>query len=702
MTKGIASGGTFPIGVTEVEYCYTSASGYTVCCNFNVTVEDDEAPKITCPADITTLTCLQPLPDPMTASEMINAGLLTDNCGITSLESSDYDNDLTHCTYDGIRTIVRTYTAWDAAGNSATCEQTFKYQEDVTPPVLAVTPIDLTVDCADDVAPAPVQSATDNCGTVNIDFSEEIEPGDCENQFVVVRKWVATDLCGNTAEWEYTIRVHDDEAPTLLVTPLDLQVDCFDDVPGAPIQFAEDNCDVVFVDFSESVEPGPCLNQTVISRRWVATDLCGNTTDWWQHITVHDDEPPVLLTKPIDLQVDCSADVPDAPVGLATDNCDVVFVDFSEDIQPGGCENQYVVVRRWTATDLCGNTDEHWQYITVHDDEAPVLLTTPLDLQVDCSDEVPDAPVGKATDNCGIVFVDFSEDIQPGGCQNQYVVVRRWMATDLCGNTDEHWQFITVHDDEPPVLLTTPLDQTYECADDVPEAPVGKATDNCDIVFVDFSESEIPGDCPNQYVIVRRWEATDLCGNTDEHWQYITVFDNEAPVWDLPHPGNPTVECSEDVPDVIPQTATDNCDQPVFIDFSEVTEPGTCPNQYVVVRTWIAQDDCGNATTRVQTITVEDNEAPVLAGLPAATVDVECSEDVPAVPTVTATDNCDDPIVLDFSEVEIPGTCPNQYVITRTWSAQDDCGNATSFVQTITDSRRRSAGLGSSRSCFTS
>ncbi|MCB0533320.1 MAG: HYR domain-containing protein [Saprospiraceae bacterium] len=685
LTEGLASGSTFPIGVTHVQYCYTSASGYTVCCDFNVTVEDDEAPVITCPADITTLTCLEALPAPMTLANF--AGTLTDNCGVSALDFSDYDNDLTHCPYDGIRTIVRTYTAWDAAGNSATCQQTFKYLEDTEPPVLNVKPINLQVDCADEVPPVPTQTATDNCGTVNIDFSEEIQPGGCENQFVVVRLWIATDLCGNSSWWEQTITVHDDEAPVLEVTPLNTQYDCAEDVHEAPKQIFSDNCGIAYENFYETVNPGECPNQYIIYRRWVVADLCGNTAERWQSITVNDNIPPVLLTTPLDLTLECSDEVPDAPVGNATDNCGVVFVDFSEDIQPGGCENQYVIVRRWKATDLCGNTDEHWQFITVYDDEDPVLLTTPLDLHVECAEDVPPAPVGNATDNCDIVFVDFSESEIPGTCHNQYVIVRRWLATDLCGNTDEHWQHITVYDGKAPVF-DQPLPDAIvnvDCAQDVPAAAVLTATDNCDDqVNVYYSEELVPGDCDDQFSIIRTWSAEDLCANIVRYTQTINVYDDEAPVWDQAAPDNPTVECSEDVPAVPVQTATDNCGNPVTMDFSEVTVPGTCPNQYQVVRTWVAMDACGNATTRVQTVTVSDTEAPVLAGLPPATVNVECSENVPAVAVVTATDNCDEPIDLDFNEVEVPGTCPNQYVILRTWSAADDCGNATSFVQTIT------------------
>ncbi len=684
LTQGFASGSVFPIGVTHVQYCYTSASGYTVCCDFNVTVEDDEAPAIVCPADVLDLTCLQILPAPLTlANFAANGGTLSDNCGVTVLDYSDYDNDLTHCAYDGIRTIVRTYTAWDAAGNSATCTQTFQYVEDIIPPVLNVKPINLQVDCADEVPPVPTQTASDNCGTVNIDFSEEIQPGGCENQFVVVRTWIATDLCGNTDWWTQLITVHDDEAPVFQVTPLNTQYDCAEDVEAAPKQISSDNCGIVFEDFYETVDPGSCPNQYVIMRRWVASDLCGNTTEHWQMITVHDDEPPVLLTTPLNLQVDCSDDVPDAPVGNATDNCGVVFVDFSEDIQPGGCENQYVIVRRWKATDLCGNTDEHWQFITVHDDEPPVLLTTPLDLpQLKCADDVPPAPVGLATDNCGVVFVDFSESITPGSCPNQFEVVRRWVATDLCGNTDEHWQRITVNDDIPPVLVVKPLDIRVDCSEDVPPVPVQTATDNCEVVFVDFSEEIQPGGCEDNFVVVRTWIATDLCGNTDSHVWTITVEDTEAPVFSNV-PASAMFDCAEDVPAVVHPDVTDNCSQ-VVVDFSEETQPGGCEDNFVVQRVWVATDLCGNQAMTFQIITIQDTEEPVLHNLPPATVDVDCSEDVPAVANVTATDNCAEPLTVDFVEVEIPGTCSNQYQVKRTWTAEDDCGNYTSFVQIIT------------------
>ncbi|MBL7775278.1 MAG: HYR domain-containing protein, partial [Saprospiraceae bacterium] len=214
--------------------------------------------------------------------------------------------------------------------------------------------------------------------------------------------------------------------------------------------------------------------------------------------------------------------------------------------------------------------------------------------------------------------------------------------------------------------------------------PVVTATDNCAApIVVTFSEVEIPGTCPNQYTITRTWRAQDDCGNSTSFVQTINISDTKAPVLAGLPASTVNMECSENVPAVPVVTASDNCNAPIVVDFSEVEIPGTCPNQYTITRTWRAQDDCGNSTSFVQTINISDTKAPVLAGLPAAVVNVECSEAVPAMAIVTATDNCGAPVDLEFSEKEVPGTCPNQYSVVRTWTAEDDCGNATSFVQTI-------------------
>jgi hypothetical protein len=110
---------------------------------------------------------------------------------------------------------------------------------------------------------------------------------------------------------------------------------------------------------------------------------------------------------------------------------------------------------------------------------------------------------------------------------------------------------------------------------------------------------------------------------------------------------NVTVECNA-VPTAAILTATDNCNEST-VTYAEVRTNGNCPSNYILTRTWTATDACGNTSSKTQTITVQDIQAPVLSAAP-ADVTVECNA-VPAAAILTATDNCDEPTVT-YSEVK--------------------------------------------------
>ena len=49
----------------------------------------------------------------------------------------------------------------------------------------------------------------------------------------------------------------------------------------------------------------------------------------------------------------------------------------------------------------------------------------------------------------------------------------------------------------------------------------------------------------------------------------------------------------------------------------------------------------------------------------------------------TATDNCGGNPAISYSDVTSPGACPDGYLITRTWTAKDACGNSSTCSQII-------------------
>ncbi|MBK7342553.1 MAG: hypothetical protein IPJ06_05260 [Saprospiraceae bacterium] len=94
-----------------------------------------------------------------------------------------------------------------------------------------------------------------------------------------------------------------------------------------------------------------------------------------------------------------------------------------------------------------------------------------------------------------------------------------------------------------------------------------------------------------------------------------------------------TVECDA-VPVAEVVTAQDNCDLDVDVTYNEIKTDGSCPDSYTLTRTWIAIDNCGNATTHVQKVTVEDTTPPVFDNKP-VDITVECDA-VPVAEVVTA------------------------------------------------------------------
>ena len=340
-------------------------------------------------------------------------------------------------------------------------------------------------------------------------------------------------------------------------------------------------------------------------------------------------------------------------------------------------------------------------------DNTPPLTTCPADVTVDCASDVPAAATnyasfvtagGSATDNCGgaVTITHLGDAISAQTCAHRYTITRTYQAEDECGNTSTCAQTITVDDQTAPVLsgCPTPPTLTVDCAGDVPTTQPVTALDNCDgTVPVSFSEVVSAQTCASRFTLTRTWTATDDCGNTATCTQTITVDDQTGPL--LSCPADVTVDCASDVPAAATDyasfvtaggTATDNCGGAVTIThLGDAISAQTCAHRYTITRTYQAEDECGNTSTCAQTITVDDQTAPVLSGCPTPpTLTVDCAGDVPTTQPVTALDNCDGPVPVAFSEVVSAQTCANRFTLTRTWTATDDCGNTATCTQTIT------------------
>ena len=660
------------VGTYTFTYSICSVTTPNLCDQATVTVNiiDDVDPfwTSTLPGDATVSCDNVPQAPTLTAGDICSTVIV------------DYNQTIQAGNCQGNYTIIRTWTATDASGNSIVYTQTITVQDLTAPVFVENLPADVTVECSA-VPDAAVLTATDNCGTATVTYNQVINQGICEGNYTIVRTWTATDLCNNQTTHTQTITVQDTTDPTFNeALPADLTIEC-SAVPTAPTLTATDNCGLANVNYFESSTPGSCVGAYTLTRTWIAIDPCGNTTIHTQTITVQDTTDPTFVeTLPANITVECSA-IPQPEVLTAIDNCGTATVAFTESTTPGNCTGNYTITRTWTATDLCNNQTVYTQTVTVQDTTDPTFVgDLPANITVECS-AVPAPATLTASDNCGTATVTFNQTNTPGNCAGAYTITRTWTATDSCGNDTVYSQIITVQDTTDPTFVEgLPGNITVECSA-VPAPVTLTAIDNCGPASVVFSQTNTPGNCAGNYTITRTWTASDLCNNQLVHTQTITVQDTTAPTFVEALPGNITVECSA-VPAPVTLSANDNCGT-AAVTYAESTTQGSCAGNYTITRTWTATDLCNNQTVHTQTVTVQDTTDPTFVeSLPSATLTVECST-VPAAVTLTATDNCGNATVV-FTESTTPGSCAGAYTITRTWTATDLCNNQNVHTQTIT------------------
>ncbi|MFD1096085.1 HYR-like domain-containing protein, partial [Salegentibacter chungangensis] len=170
----------------------------------------------------------------------------------------------------------------------------------------------------------------------------------------------------------------------------------------------------------------------------------------------------------------------------------------------------------------------------------------------------------------------------------------------------------------------------------------------------------------------------------------VEASDTEAPV--LTPPADDTVEGC-DVSDItsLPysETATEISVQEFENIGGSISDNGTIASityqdsnnasfPVLVTRVFTVNDACGNSVHDSQTITIEDNTAPVPDAASLPTVTGQCSATVSNVPT--ATDNCNGSINGTTTD---PLTYSEQGTYTIVWTFTDSEGNSSTQNQTV-------------------
>ncbi len=559
-------------------------------------------------------------------------------------------------------------------------EDSFKliyYGGDRTAPVIDQLPEISKIECPDSLEFVQA-TASDNCGgDVALSFSDAMIPGKCSGSYTMIRTWTATDSCNNSSTATQTIEVEDNTDPVITGIPDISTIEC-PSTPEFTTPKALDTCDdQVELTYVDSITPGKCAGSYSVTRTWTATDDCGNTATAYQTINVEDTTAPAISSLPEITKIQCPA-IPEFETPTVTDACDKdVNLTYVDTIVPGNCLQNYTVIRTWTATDSCGNSATASQSIGVEDNLAPVFEELPGESTITCP-STPEFAQPVATDDCGgIVTLTYRDVTSSGNCEGNYSVTRTWTANDSCGNSATASQTINVEDVTPPIISELPDSARVECPLQA-EFTTPTVTDSCDMSpTLSYEDSSDLDEC-GLGTVTRTWTAMDDCGNISTASQTITIYDETSPV--IEGIGEDyKVECPAQ-PEFSNPTASDTCDQEVSLTYADSSDLDDC-GLGTVTRTWTATDCAGNSSTASQTITISDNEAPVINGV-GEDFKVECPAQ-PEFSNPTASDSCDQEVSLTYADSSDLDDC-GLGTVTRTWTATDCAGNSSTAMQTIT------------------
>ena len=190
-------------------------------------------------------------------------------------------------------------------------------------------------------------TATSPCGTnVTITILSTVTNGVCPP--VITRTWQATDACGNTSTCSQTVTVVD-TTPPVFICATNKSVVCGTawtfDVPTASDACSGTNVTITIL---STVTNGLCPQ--VITRTWLATDVCGNTSTCSQMLTVVADTTPPVIICPTNKTVICGTawffDVPTASDACSGTNVTIFIINT---VTNGICPQ--VITRTWLAMD---------------------------------------------------------------------------------------------------------------------------------------------------------------------------------------------------------------------------------------------------------------------------------------------------------------------------------------------------------------
>ncbi len=342
------------------------------------------------------------------------------------------------------------------------------------------------------------------------------------------------------------------------------------------------------------------------------------------------------------------------------------------------------------------DTCQFCQQIVINnsDNTRPIIICPPPVTINDCIPNPLSSPlIGFPTvmdldPNPVVTYNDILSQVSP--CVKRYV--RDWKAVDRCGNEIHCQQPIAVGDFTKP-FLRCPPNITVSCSSSIDTLVTGAPIthDYCHPRPFLQIKTDTPYISRCSTVLNRRFIVQDNCFNRDTCYQTITLLDTTKPLIICPPNIIGTLSCNASIDPVntgIP-TVTDACGKVLNPSYWDQVH-NTDPCRVTIIRTWTANDGCGNTRTCTQTIERNDLAAPIITNcgrkflVQGVQIGNECIGQISTITTPIATDLCNSVTIIN--DINNLPTAHNLYPVGTTiitWTATDRCGWKTTCKDTV-------------------
>ncbi len=550
---------------------------------------------------------------------------------------------------------------------------------------------------------------------------------ECNNTGGLEVGFFATDSCGNNSDSTYlaTFSIVDVSPPSITTPAQSVSLLCdgttsdslLNWINGYGGAMATDNCgDSIswtnyswidnlgnsgFSSFTDTtnivIRRDSC--QWSISVSFFISDDCGNNNFTVADFSIiGDTELPEITFSPADTVVGCASVIPDLEP-IIIDGCDnnlelVSMTSSTQGIDSLDCTfYNYEVVKTWLAEDVCGNSVDTFQTISIRDTIAP-YITAETSIAVDCDTDLNTiSDFASADDDCSEATLEYSDrNLFNSACQNQ--IERTYYATDLCGNIDSFTQIIQVQDFKGPEFITLPRDTIVNCNSNninnifnqwLASIGGGALEDNCNTFTVKGLPAGVYGDtmqinttaaptpilneCLNIFGALSTQQisfvAFDNCGNITQREALFSIIDPTPPLisacpddFALNLSSN---QCTAEFVINLPEFS-DNCltqeEAKWQLNLNGIKISDNIQNGEILalevgdnLLEYTITDCGGNSSSCIQSIQVRDTASPLLVCPENQTIQVssdECSIEYDSPELLTYQDNCIG--VISYSE----------------------------------------------------